>query len=497
MRDVPEHSFSLVVPMYNEAERFAEHAGELARFIERFPAGSELLLVDDGSSDGTAALAEDFLSAHPSVAGEVLRRPHLGKGAAVRAGLEAAGADFAGFCDIDLSTPLHQLEGMLDAASAGRVLAIGSRDVAASRLVRPQGPVRENLGRAYNRLVQLTLAPGISDTQCGAKVASRKVWELVLPHSREAGFAWDVEIIAIAHRLGVNVREVAVDWSNDDRTRVRLVRDGAAMVAALPRIFGTARAVPAASRVDGMPSGIFDDHQAATLIESDTGHWWFRSKGAYVSAVIRRFKEPTEVAPVLVDVGAGAGGVTAILGWPPGRMVAVEGSEALVRIARSRHALAAIVGSTGQLPLPEGSAGVVTLLDVIEHLDDPVATLADVWRSLHPGGIVVVAVPAHQWLWSRADELLGHVRRYTRPLLRDHLRQAGFRVEYSSHVFSWLVPPVWVQRRLATSADAQLGLDKTSVLIDRAALVLTRVEQMVLKRATLPFGTSIVAVGRK
>ena len=491
-----EGSFSLVVPMFDEEERFGEHADELAKFIEGFPAGSELILVDDGSSDRTADLAEELLAAHPSISARVLRRPHEGKGAAVRAGLAVATADYAGFCDVDLSTPLEHVELVLRAAVMSPVLAIGSRDVAASRLVRSQGPVRENLGKAYNRLVQLTLAPGISDTQCGAKVAARPVWQAILPYCREVGFAWDVEAIAVARRLGIVVREVAVDWSHDDRTRVRLVRDGTAMVGAVPRILGTVRAVPPEQRVEGEPSGVFDAEQAATLIESDTGHWWFRSKGAIVSSVIRRHRGGSDT-PVLVDVGAGAGGVTAILGWPPGRVLAVEGSEALVRIARERHALPAIVGSTGRLPLPEASVGIVTLLDVIEHLDDPVGALRDAWRALEPGGVVVVAVPAHQWLWSRADELLGHVRRYTRPLLREHLEAAGFAQEFSSHVFSWLVPPVWLQRRLATTNDSQLGLDKTSVVVDRAALVLTRIEQSLIRRVSLPFGTSIVAVGRR
>lgn len=493
-----ERSFSLVVPLYNEQERFAEHAQELAAFVKGFATGSELILVDDGSTDRTAEIAQDFLDDNPAVSSCLMRRPHEGKGAAVRAGLAAATAEYAGFCDVDLSTPLAQLEGMLTAAALGRVLAIGSRDIATSRLVRPQGPVRENLGRAYNRLVQLTLAPGISDTQCGAKVAARSVWDAILPHCREVGFAWDVEAIAIARKLGVVVREVPVDWSHDDRTRVRLVHDGTAMVAAVPRILGTVRSVPVDERPEGEASGVFDEDQATTLIESDTQHWWFRSKGSIVSSVIRRYWTPSDrETPVLADVGAGAGGVTAILGWPPGRVLAVEGSEALARIARSRHALPAVVGSTGQLPLPERSVGVITLLDVVEHLDDPVGALTDAWRALEPGGLVVVTVPAHQWLWSRADELLGHVRRYTRPLLREHLETAGFEQVFSSHVFSWLVPPVWLQRRLATTADAQLGLDKTSVLLDRAAFVLTRMEQSLIRRVRLPLGTSIVAVGRK
>jgi SAM-dependent methyltransferase len=140
---------------------------------------------------------------------------------------------------------------------------------------------------------------------------------------------------------------------------------------------------------------------------------------------------------------------------------------------------------------------VITLLDVIEHLNDPVGTLADARRALRPGGIVVVGVPAHPRLWSQADELLGHVCRYTRPRLKEHLEQAGFQVLFSSHVFSWLVLPVWLQRRLATNADAQLGLDRTSLAVDRLALLLTRAEQKLIGRVSLPIGTSIVAVGRK
>jgi SAM-dependent methyltransferase len=485
--------FSIVVPLFNEEERFAEYGKVLVEFIADQPPGSEVIFVDDGSTDSTVRAVEDLIDASPGQPIRLIRRPHAGKGAAVAAGLRAATAPYAGFCDLDLATPLDQLERVLHVAMRSRALAVGSRDLAASTLLRSQSRVREALGRSYNRLLQATITPGVVDTQCGAKVAAREVWAAILPHGREVGYAWDAEAIALARSLRIPVHEVPIEWRHDDRSKVNVARDGLAMVWATQRIWRNVRSTVATNSETPAAGEVFDDANAEILMGSED-HWWFRSKAAFVSTALRRTNAGAPRDSWLVDVGAGSGGVTALIGWDPERMLVVEGNEALVRQCMRAHGLGAARAVIDRLPLEDGSADVVCLLDVIEHVADPVPALQEAARVLAPGGRLIVNVPAHMWLWSSADEFLGHARRYTKKTLRRDLEAAGFEPTVLTHVFSWLVLPVWIKRRFATSQQAELGLDQNSPWVARAAMVLTRLERGLIGRASSPVGTSVLCV---
>jgi dolichyl-phosphate beta-glucosyltransferase len=488
---------TLVVPLYNEASRFARFATELTQFISAQDAGSTLLFVDDGSDDGTADLARTFVASQRVGLAQLLLRPHRGKGATVQAGLEAAITPLAAFCDLDLSTPARDLARIVDAARRAPIVAIGSRDVAASTITRHQGAGREFLGRAYNRAVQLAVAPGILDTQCGAKAARTELWHQVLPWCNEQGFAWDVEVIGIAQQLDIPVQEIAIEWHHDDGSRVHVLRDGIEMLRALPRIRARVRSAqvvrPTIDLDDARAaesSGVFDDDNAAVLAAADGAHWWFRSKAAFVAWALRRWRPPPGW---LVDLGAGSGGVTVLLGWPPEYTLILDGSDRLVSEAKRRYSLNVVQANLARLPLADASASVVCLLDVIEHLEVPRVALAESRRALAPQGLVIVNVPAHPRLWSASDEVLGHKRRYTAATLRAEIEASGFDVLFLSHIFSWLVLPLWATRRRRV-ANPRLGLGMTSPVIDRAALFLTRIEQALVRRVPLPAGTSILCV---
>jgi dolichyl-phosphate beta-glucosyltransferase len=499
-------SVGLVVPLFDEAVRFPQFGPLLVDHVAGLPGGSELVFVDDGSGDGTAGLVDGLIASRPDVPVRLLRRQHAGKGAAVAAGLRAVTADVGAFCDLDLSTPLEELDRIVAAAAGAEVLAIGSRDLTASTLVQRESRVRETLGRAYNRLLQATVTPGVVDTQCGAKAAATSVWARLLPHCRERGFAWDAEVVAVAQALGIVVREVPIAWRHDARSKVRVGPDGLAMVAATPRIWRSARAagataapaVAAPEGADAAPAeGVFEGAQAEELIGADRTHWWFRGKAALVATALARTGGGDGF---LVDVGAGAGGVTAMLGWHPDRVAVLEAGGRLVTHARHVNGLPAVRAATAPLPLATASVDVVCLLDVIEHLPDPGPTLEEARRVLRPGGRLVVNVPAHQWLWSSADVHLGHHRRYTRPMLRRELAAAGFEAALLGHVFTWLVPAVWLERRVRGRADPDaapaLGLDRSSFLVNRAAMVLTTLERLTVGRVSWPAGTSLLAVAR-
>jgi SAM-dependent methyltransferase len=255
---------------------------------------------------------------------------------------------------------------------------------------------------------------------------------------------------------------------------------------------GAAEPVTAASPA----TGVFEGQQAAELMAADRAHWWFRGKAALVATALRRNGEHEGF---LADVGAGAGGVTAMVGWDPESVAVLEAGSSLVHHARHANGMPAVQATVAPVPLATASVDVVCLLDVIEHLADPGPALDEAARVLRGGGRLVVNVPAHQWLWSSADVHLGHHRRYDRRMLVEQLRAAGFEPVLLSHVFSWLVPPVWVERRLRRADEdaPPLGLDRSSFLIDRTAMVLTTIERLLLGRVALPFGTSLLCVATR
>ena len=242
--------------------------------------------------------------------------------------------------------------------------------------------MREFLGRAFNRAVQLLVAPGIVDTQCGAKVAQTDLWREILPRCREEGFAWDVEVVAVANSLDIPVLEIAIEWRHDEGSQVRVLRDGIAMLRALPRIRRNVVRRPGdrPPGASGPETGVFDDHNAAALAGADAAHWWFRSKAALVAWTLRRW-QPERRPSRRPGRRRGRRHGDARLAARPARSSWRATPSSPARPATVTASSSSAPTSVG-IPLATGSASVVCLLDVLEHLPDPGEALAEARRLL-------------------------------------------------------------------------------------------------------------------
>ncbi len=221
----PRPRLSIVIPAYNEERRLGPSLDAIAAYVRRRRLRAEILVVDDGSTDATGAVA---LSRWGRVPGLELIAPGVnqGKGAAVRAGVMAARGARVLFSDADLSTPIEELAGLEAALNAGADLAVGSRALDRTRVTVRQPLYREAAGRVFNALVQRVGVPGIADTQCGFKLFPAELGRRLFRLQRVPRFGFDVELLFLARKAGCRIAEVPVRWVNSPDTRVRPLRDG-------------------------------------------------------------------------------------------------------------------------------------------------------------------------------------------------------------------------------------------------------------------------------
>lgn len=206
---------SIVIPAYNEADRLPATLRRIDEYLRSDTRSLEILIVDDGSTDETVAVAEKA----PIPTRVIRQSKNMGKGAAVRTGMAAAHGEWRYLCDADLSTPIEDL-GKLWSRRHEADIILGSRRMPGSQVVKHQAKWKEALGQLGNVLIQLLAAPGIHDTRCGFKLYSRRTQQL-FQKQRINGFSYDDEIIFLARRAGLKIIEVPVRWVNDDRSKVR------------------------------------------------------------------------------------------------------------------------------------------------------------------------------------------------------------------------------------------------------------------------------------
>lgn len=225
---------SIVIPCFNEERRLAPTLGLIRAYAARHDTAGELILVDDGSRDGTLSLMRVQAARHPGIR-VVAITPNRGKGRAVAEGVRVARGDQILMTDADLSTPIDELPKLQAALARGADVAIGSRAAPGAREI-DQPLHRQLMGKTFNRLVQTLLLPGFRDTQCGFKLFRGEVAHRLFADLVTDGFAYDVEVLVRALDAGWTVEEVPVRWFNAGASTVAPVRASAAMLRDLVRL---------------------------------------------------------------------------------------------------------------------------------------------------------------------------------------------------------------------------------------------------------------------
>jgi glycosyltransferase involved in cell wall biosynthesis len=224
-------AFSLVFPAFNEADRIAGSLRAALDYIASESPQSELILVNDGSTDATGQIVREVFSA-TGIATQLLENfPNRGKGAAGRAGMLAAKHPITLFSDADLSTPLAETPKLIEPIANGELdIAFGSRALDRSLIGDRQPWRREQAGRIFNFIVRMSTGLPFWDTQCGFKAFQMEACRPIIERARIDGFGFDVEVLYLGRRAGLRLREIPVRWNHRDGSKVHLVRDSLRML---------------------------------------------------------------------------------------------------------------------------------------------------------------------------------------------------------------------------------------------------------------------------
>ena len=220
---------SIVIPAYNESARIEATLERVMSCVEAEQWDAEVLVIDDGSKDDTAAIVERWMDSFPRL--HLIKNPgNRGKGYSVRNGLLQSAGDIVMFTDADLSAPLEEANRLIAAINDGADVAIGSRWLDRGRQTHHQPLYRQFFGRCFNAITRGIMGLPFKDTQCGFKAFKREAAQIIFRLQRIERWGFDPEILFIARKLKYTIKEVPVTWGHDERSRMSYLKDGMKML---------------------------------------------------------------------------------------------------------------------------------------------------------------------------------------------------------------------------------------------------------------------------
>jgi glycosyltransferase involved in cell wall biosynthesis len=224
---------SIIIPAHNEENRLPRTLGQIFGFLNDQPYSAEVLIVENGSTDQTLNLAREFTAQYPNLT--VIHEDQRGKGNAVRRGMLTAKGEHRFICDADLSMPIEELPKFIPPALHDFDIAIASREAAGS--IRYNEPAYRHWGgRAINLVVRSLILPGLNDTQCGFKCFRAEAAEKLFSQQTILGWSFDIEILYLARKKKLRIREIPIQWYFDADSKVNAVRDALRMIGDIFRI---------------------------------------------------------------------------------------------------------------------------------------------------------------------------------------------------------------------------------------------------------------------
>jgi dolichyl-phosphate beta-glucosyltransferase len=234
---------SIIIPAFEEEDRLGETVRTILRYVAADDLSAEIIIVDDGSADRTAAVGEAACAEFPEIPAKVIRYvENRGKGFAVKTGLLAAEGNIALFSDADLSTPIEEMHKLIEPIKTGEYdVTFGSRALDRTLIGTHQPWRREQGGKVFNLVVRMMTGLPFWDTQCGFKAFRMSKFRPLLELMTIDRFGFDVEFLYVAHVRGLRLKEIPVRWNNDDRSKVNVLRDSVRMFDEVRQIRSNAR----------------------------------------------------------------------------------------------------------------------------------------------------------------------------------------------------------------------------------------------------------------